>query len=148
MNKKCLVSLTIASAALSSLFLTGCGDSQKIDLSQSALPPFTGKIVEVKMRGTAQGFKFEPSEIAIQRGDKLRFTMVEGGPHNVNFTNQRVPGNAAIVLQNRGKLVGALMQAPGQAYEIEFTQDMPIGEYDFVCDPHAALGMKGKVYLN
>ena len=35
--------------------------------------------------------------------------------------------------------------APGQSYDLEFTSNLPAGEYNFVCDPHTMLGMKGKI---
>ena len=151
MKMKYLLPLTIVTG-LATSFLAGCGNSGNASMTsqnqQTAPQPFTGQIVEVKMRGTAQGYKFEPAQIVIQSGDKVRFTIVDGGPHNVNFTGQRVPPGAAMILQNRGKLLGTNLVAPGQTCEIEFTKDMPIGEYDFVCDAHAALGMRGKIIVN
>jgi plastocyanin len=151
MKMKYLLPLSIVTG-LATSFLAGCGDSGNASMTsqnqKTAPQPFTGQIVDVKMRGTAQGYKFEPAQIVIQSGDKVRFTIVDGGPHNVNFTGQRVPTGAAMILQNRGKLLGANLVAPGQTCEIEFTKDMPIGEYDFVCDAHAALGMRGKIIVN
>jgi plastocyanin len=147
MKMKYLLPLTIM-AGLATSFLAGCGDSGNASMTPQAPQPFTGQIVAVKMRGTAQGYKFEPNQIVIQSGDMVRFIMVDGAPHNVDFSNQRLPAGAAMILQNRGKLIGTNFFVPGQTCEVEFTKDMPIGEYDFVCDAHAALGMRGKIIVN
>ena len=137
------------------LVLTGCGPSSTPTSQQpSAPPPFTGQVHEMKMRGTPQKYYYEPEQLIINRGDKVRFVMVEGGPHNVSFSNPlkpddtKIPPGAKVVLENQGKLVGVLLQAPGQTYELEFNKSLPIGEYNFVCDPHALLGMKGKIVVN
>lgn len=149
MKVKHLLPIITVVSAFGALFLTGCGQSANGNAtqvqSQATPAPFTGQVYEVKMRGTATKYFFEPNNIVIKRGDKVRFTMSEGGPHNVSFSNQKIPEGAQMLLEGQGKLVGALMQAPGQSYEIEFTKNMPLGEYNFVCDPHNALGMKGKI---
>ena len=103
------------------------------------------------MRGTAQGYSFEPKEITIKSGDKVRFSLTDGGPHNVSFNSvvapdaTKIPAGAKMVLEGEGKLVGAFLQVPGQSYEIAFNKNLPVGEYNFVCDPHTVLGMKGKI---
>lgn len=155
---KYLIPLTILLGALGALSLTGCGPSANGSSTaapeQTAASPFTGQVHEIKMRGTPKGYFFEPKELAIKSGDKVRFIMVEGGPHNVSFNSAlapdatQAPEGAKMVLESKGKLVGALMQAPGQVYELEFSKDLPTGEYNFVCDPHTALGMKGKIIVN
>lgn len=151
MNKKAIssvaLSLSLLMGTAAPLILGGCGKSPETGKAAAAATPapFTGQVHEVKMRGTAQGYFFEPAQLDIKSGDKVRFTMVEGGPHNVNFTNQAIPGSANVILENEGKLIGVMLQAPGQTYEIEFGKKMPVGVYNYVCDPHAALGMKGKI---
>lgn len=130
------------------LFLGGCGKSTDQSTTPGTPAPFTGQVHEVKMRGTADAYFYEPAMLIIKSGDKVRFLMVDGGPHNVNFKDQRIPGGAAAMLEKDGKLLGVLLQAPGQATEVEFTKTMPRGEYNYVCDPHAGLGMKGKIVVN
>lgn len=132
-------------AAIATLLLAGCNNSTS---GPAAPQPFTGNIHEVQMRGTVKKYYYEPAQLIVNRGDKVRFTMVEGGPHNVNFTNQRIPNGAQPILEGMGKLLGPQLQAPGQTWEIEFTKNLPPGDYNFVCDPHTALGMKGKIILN
>jgi plastocyanin len=156
MKKLQYLTITTCFAALFALPACNNSNGQAASAQAPAKPaaePFTGKVHDVKMRGTvspAPGFFFEPAEITVKQGDKVRFTMVDGGPHNVSFNSAmpgltKVPDGAKMVLENRGQLVGTLLQAPGQTSEILFGKDLPCGEYNFVCDPHAPLGMKGKI---
>jgi plastocyanin len=150
-----VVSTFILAAALVPLLFTGCDNSPDIASPppQVVAPPvaFTGQVHEIKMRGTPKGYGFEPKELTIKSGDKVRFLLTDGGPHNVSFNSAvapdatKIPAGAKMILENQGKLVGALLQAPGQAYELEFSKNLPVGEYNFVCDPHTVLGMKGKI---
>jgi len=133
-------------AAALLLALGGCSKSPSGG-APATPAPFTGTVHEVKMRGTAKGYFYEPAQLMIKKGDKVRFTMVDGGPHNVNFTGQNIPGPAKVLLEGEGKMLGAMLQAPGQTYDVEFGERFPIGDYNYVCDPHAALGMKGKIVV-
>lgn len=161
--KKKVIFLSTAASLASVILLSGCGRSNNTSTTSqsdsttasadSAQTPAAaaepvGEIVDIKMRGTKEGYFFQPNQVVVKPGDKVRFTMVDGGPHNVSFSDQSLPNGASMVLENRGKLVGALLQAPSQTYEIQFTKDLPGGEYNFVCQPHAALGMKGKIIFN
>ena len=95
------------------LVLPGCNDSNgkvatTAEATKTAAEPFTGTVHEVKMRGTVAptpAFFFEPAELTIKQGDKIKFTMVDGGPHNVSF-NSPMPGltkipDGATALENR-----------------------------------------------
>ena len=95
------------------------------------------KIVVVQMLTDEQGDnRFEPKEIEVHRGDVVRFTL-KTGVHNVNF----------LADSNRVKTglpgASALLQLPGQTIDLKVT--LPEGKYYFQCDPHAALGMKGRL---
>lgn len=95
----------------------------------------TGKVITVMMITDEKSSRFEPSEIDVQRGDVLRFT-VGVGVHNVNFLPDSNPG-----IPNLGP-PSELLQLPGQTLDI--TVDFPAGKtIYFQCDPHAALGMRG-----
>jgi plastocyanin len=148
----------IASFALAASLLAfaGCGDSGKPTTAdgtgKAAAPaPFTGQTHEVKMTGTATAFYYEPKELTIKQGDKVRWLMGAAGPHNVNFANPafpdktKVPEGAKPKLESMGALVTPLLQVPGQSTEIVFGKDLPTGDYHYVCDPHAPLGMVGKI---
>ncbi|MHA3774374.1 plastocyanin/azurin family copper-binding protein [Verrucomicrobiota bacterium sgz303538] len=120
--------------------------------SKAAAPAaFSGKVHEVKMTGTTTSFSFEPKELTIKQGDKVKWVMGAAGPHNVDFSNPafadktKVPEGAKPKLETMGLLVTPLLQVPGQATEIVFGKDLPVGEYNYVCDPHAPLGMIGKI---
>src|SRR6476469_721746 len=56
--------------------------------------PITGKTVEVKMIGDAQGYRFDPANITIKAGDGIKFTVVSGGPHNVAFDPATIPADS------------------------------------------------------
>ena len=80
--------------------------------------------------------KFEPNKIEAHQGDVIRFTL-KTGVHNVDFfadSNTVKTGLPA---------ASALLQLPGQTADLKVT--LTPGKYYFQCDPHAALGMKGKL---
>lgn len=151
--------LTITTCCAALLTLPACnksadkGTASSVESKAPAGEPFTGAVHEVKMRGTvapAPAFFFEPAQLTIKQGDKIKFTLVDGAPHNVSFNSPmpgltKIPDGAKLILENRGQLVGAMLQVPGQSTELIFGKDLPVGEYNYVCDPHAPLGMKGKI---
>ncbi|HUG01313.1 MAG TPA: plastocyanin/azurin family copper-binding protein [Longimicrobiales bacterium] len=91
-------------------------------------------VIEVRMITDDNGNYYEPSEIEAHRGDTLRFVLVSG-VHNVAFPDSTNPGKPNMPGS------GPMLQLPGQTYD--FVVDFPPGEYNFQCDPHAALGMLG-----
>lgn len=130
------------------LLLSACSRApENTEASAQASPPaeFKGQVYEVKMRGTAKGFYFEPNTVTIKKGDKVHFALVDGGPHNVHLTE--VPPAADVKLEANGMIMGQLLQVPGQTTDLLFSADLPAGEYNFVCDPHKPLGMKGKIVV-
>ena len=148
--------LHFPAACFASLLLAACGPSgtssnTSNDASSTTPAPFTGKTHEVKMTGTTTSFYYEPKELTIKQGDKVKWLMGAAGPHNVNYGNpafpdkSTVPAGAKPKLESMGVLVTPLLQMPGQATEIVFGKDLPTGEYNYVCDPHAPLGMVGKI---
>jgi plastocyanin len=111
--------------------------------------PITGKTHEVKMIGDATGYKYVPADLTIKSGDGIKYVMVSGGPHNVNFINVTDPAVAAqldanMPGQKMGPLNGPMLMQPNEAYTVSFGK-IPPGKYDLQCVPHAALGMKGSV---
>jgi plastocyanin len=96
----------------------------------------TGTVIEVKMVTDGAGNYFEPAEIAAQPGDVVRFTLVSG-VHNVSFPAASNAGVSAL------PEVSPYLQLPGQTHDL--LVELPAGEYAFQCDPHAALGMVGKL---
>lgn len=96
----------------------------------------TGTVIEIKAITDDQGNRFEPNEVEAKPGDVLRIVLVSG-VHNLSFPADKNPGAQGLPGPSD------LLQLPGQ------TLDVPIsfgpGEYAFQCDPHAALGMTGKL---
>jgi len=79
---------------------------------------------------------FKPAKIEAHRGDVLRFTL-KSGVHNVHFLPDSNPGKSGL------PAASDMLQIPGQTYDLKVTLEP--GHYYFQCDPHALLGMKGKL---
>jgi plastocyanin len=107
------------------------------DMAENLAPDPGGKIIVVQMMTDDQGNnRFDPAEVEAHRGDVVRFTL-KTGVHNVHFladSNTVKTGLPA---------ASALLQLPGQAIDLKVS--LPEGKYYFQCDPHAALGMKGRL---
>ena len=115
----------------------------------ATMAPITGKTVEVKMIGDAQGYRFDPANITVKAGDGIKFTVVSGGPHNVAFDPATVPAAAssqldANISEKMGQLSSALKTNAGESVTVSFANIAP-GKYPFHCTPHLALGMKGEI---
>ncbi len=105
--------------------------------STAAVTPAPGRnVIVVKMITDGTGNRFEPNKLEAKQGDVLRFTIV-AGVHNVHFLPDSNPG------KNGLPPVSEMLQLPGQ------TLDIPVnfkeGHYYFQCDPHALLGMTGRL---
>lgn len=98
----------------------------------------TGRIIEVKMITDAGGNYYEPAAIHAESGDVLRFTIVSG-VHNVNFLPDSNPGKQGL------PPASDLLQLPGQTFDVPVT--FAEGSYYFQCDPHALLGMTGRLHV-
>jgi plastocyanin len=110
--------------------------------------PATGTTHTVNMVVTAAGeYRFEPAEITVKQGDAIDWVMVSGGPHNVAFQNVPEPAKAQLsanMPNQLGELSSPMFMNPGEKYTVSFA-GIPAGTYDYVCTPHLALGMTGKV---
>ena len=85
------------------------------------------------------GNYFKPSEIHAKRGDVIRYTL-KVGVHNVHFLADSNAGKSAFPATPSD-----FLQLPGQTWDLAVK--MPAGNYYFQCDPHAALGMKGRLIV-
>ena len=99
-------------------------------------PDAGGKVIVIKMITDGVGNRFEPNEIEAHKGDVLRYTLT-AGVHNVHFLPDSNPGKQGLPPASE------LLQLPGQTHDIKVT--FAEGKYYFQCDPHAALGMVGKL---
>lgn len=78
---------------------------------------------------------FTPSQLTINVGDKVIWSNTQGS-HNVNGNKNTFASNP----ESFGNNVGS-----GWTYEYTFNT---AGTYDYQCDPHAGMGMVGKVIVN
>ncbi len=115
--------------------------------SSAAMAPITGKTVEVKMIGDGTTYKFDPANVTIKQGDGIKWVMVSGGPHNVAFVDTPAPAQAQLSanMPNQMKeLTSPMMMTPNETYTVSFA-NVPAGTYNYHCEPHAAMGMKGSI---
>jgi len=142
------------SVLLAALTLTACGGQEQpagdstpqtaaapapaaTNMGENLTPDPGGKIIVVQMMTDDQGNnRYEPAEFEAHQGDVVRFTL-KAGVHNANF----LPDSNAV--KTNLPPATPLLQLPGQTIDIKVT--MPPGKYYFHCDPHALLGMKGKL---
>jgi plastocyanin len=109
----------------------------------------TGDIVEVRMIGDAFGYRFDPANVTVKKGDGVKFTMVSGGPHNVAFDEAGIPAGSAAQLDanmsdKMAMLSSNMKTNPGDAITVSFA-NLPAGTYNYHCTPHLAMGMKGTI---
>jgi plastocyanin len=79
-------------------------------------------------------FSFSPQELTVAVGDTVIWKNISG-MHNVNGTMTTYPNNP----ESFGNNVGS-----GWTYKYIFNIT---GNYDYRCDPHFALGMTGKIFV-
>jgi plastocyanin len=143
----------VASAAATIALVSACNSEPKPTANESArstpaaaantgphTPAPGGKIIEVDMVSDADGNYFKPHEVHANTGDVVRFTL-KVGVHNVHFLADSNAGKSGYP-----DAPSELLQLPGQTYDVAVS--MPDGEYYFQCDPHAALGMKGRLIVH
>ena len=115
--------------------------------SSTAMAPITGKTYEVKMIGDGTTYKFDPAETELKPGDGVKFIMVTGGPHNVAFIDTPAAAQAQLsanMPQQMKELTSPMMMTANETYTVSFA-NVPKGTYNFHCEPHAAMGMKGAI---
>jgi plastocyanin len=98
-------------------------------------------------------YVYDPVELTIRQGDRVRWINVSGGPHNVEFYQDRIPAGAKDALNaampermGDADLVGKLLFDPDERYEISFA-GVPPGTYEYVCTPHAMVGMTATIIV-
>ena len=122
--------------------LLACGGSESTNTTPAAgtapQAKSTGQIITVQLVTDEKGSYYDPSTIEAHRGDVIRFTL-KSGVHNVSF-----PDSLNSIKDGLPKS-SDFLQIPGQEYDL--TVSMQPGTYQFHCDPHAALGMKGQLVV-
>ena len=127
-----------------------CGE-KKADQAQAAQPEAAaaqpaGAVVEIKMVGSGNSYRYEPATFTVPAGGTVRFINVEGGPHNVSFYADSIPGGTAdklnAAMANRmDNLAGPFLVTVNDHYDVSFA-GLSAGVYKGYCTPHQALGMK------
>jgi plastocyanin len=144
------------------IVLAACGGEKKAEdqsttatpeqqpaAAPAAAPAGGGATHDVSMVLEGSKYKFDPAELTIKAGDVVNFHNKSGGPHNVSFWADSIPGGAADVLKGSmpdqmAPLEGPLLTEPDAVYKVSFA-GAPKGDYKFYCLPHLALGMHGKI---
>ena len=143
------------------IVLAACGGEKKTEEQQTRATPEqqpapaapapagTGKTHDVNMVLEGSKYKYDPENLSIKAGDVVRFHNKSGGPHNVSFWADSIPGGAADALKagmpdQMAPLEGSLITEPNGVYTVNFA-NAPAGEYKYYCLPHLALGMKAKL---
>lgn len=99
----------------------------------------TGRIVTIEAYSDGAGNYFKPKEVEVKRGDVVRFVL-KAGVHNINFLPDSNPGAKYLPPASE------MLQLPEQTHDI--TIAMEPGSYFFQCDPHAMLGMTGRIKVS
>jgi plastocyanin len=126
---------------LATLAAAACGGDAPSTTPATGVAPDvqpTGKIITVFMTTDEKGNYFTPTTIEASRGDVIRFTL-KSGVHNVSF-----PDSTNTIKEGLPKS-SDFLQLPGQEYDLPVS--MRPGTYQFHCDPHALLGMKGQLIV-
>lgn len=112
--------------------------------------PQAATVHEVKMAQVSEtAYRFQPADVTVKLGDRIRFVNVSGGPHNVAFDAERIPDGVEGALADNmpnamAALAGPLLTDPGATYTISFRSVKP-GRYPYFCMPHVAMGMTGTI---
>ncbi len=98
-------------------------------------------VVKLVETGKAMPYAFEPAIAVAQRGDTLRFVEAAGVMHNVHFTKQ-APGSKL-----GSAATSPYLMTKGQTYDLVIDGRFAEGTYEYVCQPHEAIGMKGTLVV-
>jgi plastocyanin len=98
--------------------------------------PGQGTVHTVRMTTTQGGASgtFEPANLTVKKGDVIRYVAEGNAAHNVSFPADQNPGKSNL------PGVGPY-KTNGETYELQVAMDA--GTYNYQCDPHAPMGMKG-----
>ena len=151
--------LAVACAALSAC---GGGDKAPSDTSAATPPaagattavapaaaptPATGKWHDVQMVGDEKGYRYEPASLTVKVGDGVRWVMVSGAPHNVQFENVAADAKSQLMANMPNQLTelgSPILLNANEKYEMSFNGVKP-GKYSYICTPHLANNMKGSI---
>lgn len=109
-------------------------------LSVVGAPAYAAETKTVMM-GTESGqLVFQPAKTKLCKGDSVSWVIVKGGPHNVVFDEENIPGGTS---QEALSMDGQL----GEEGET-FTKQFDVaGNYGYYCEPHRSAGMVGELVV-
>lgn len=97
-------------------------------------------VVTVSMEDRGGGrWRFEPSKIVVTRGTIVQFVQNDVVPHNVEFKN--VPKGTEL----GDAKMGPFIMAEGESYDVLIDDRFANGDHEYICTPHAPMGMKGVI---
>lgn len=98
-------------------------------------------VVKLVAKAGAMPFGFEPAIVVAQRGDTVRFVEAASAMHDVHFTKQ-APG-----AKLGAAATGPYLTTKGETYDLLIDGRFTPGTYEYVCEPHEAIGMKGTLVV-
>ena len=103
----------------------------------AAAPAAQGNVIEVHMVTTPDGSagRFEPANVSAKKGDTVRFITDGKAAHNVSFPPAENAGKSNLPAPS------PYVTTAGQTVDVPVNMDA--GTYNFQCDPHSTMGMKG-----
>ena len=144
MNKYSMYRMSATVGFMALTFLAACGseskqpevsgDDRKSEAGPEVKP--TGRVITIEAYSDGAGNFFKPKEVEAHRGDIVRFVL-KSGVHNINFLPDSNPGAKFLPATSE------MLQLPEQTYDVLVSMEK--GRYYFQCDPHALLGMVGRI---
>jgi plastocyanin len=105
-----------------------------VAVSTVSMPAYAAETKDVKMGSDSGQLVFVPAKVTICKGDSVKWTNNKGGPHNVVFDEDNIPGG---VDQEKISMDDQLGEE-GDTFTMKFDT---AGEYGYYCEPHRGAGM-------
>jgi plastocyanin len=105
-----------------------------------ASPAYAAESKDVKMGSDSGQLVFVPAKISICKGDSVKWTNNKGGPHNVVFDEDEIPGG---VDQEKISMDDQLGEE-GDTFTMKFDV---AGTYGYYCEPHRGAGMQATLIV-
>lgn len=144
MSKNSMYRMSTIIALGATLFVAACAkdakqpevpsDDRKTESAPAVTP--TGRVITIEAYSDGAGNFFKPTEVEAHRGDVVRFVL-KSGVHNINFLPDSNPGAKYLPAPSD------MLQLPEQTFDVLVSMEK--GNYFFQCDPHALLGMVGRI---
>jgi plastocyanin len=103
----------------------------------AAAPAATAPVVKM-----TDQYKFDPATLTIPKGTTVEWQVAGTQPHTVTDDPSKAMDKSHTVLPAGADPWDSGMLNPGQSFKHTFTV---AGEYSYICIPHEAMGMIGKI---